>query len=171
MNQKNRAMHTAMSVLISAAMGVVASYLVLKTNPQAAAATPAPMMYMSNIVLSVVLGLVSAAVLPLGKWGRGLADKAHAKPPSLAFQLLNSVPLALGNTLFVSLTLSFVGVFMGRRGAPAEAVAHMPPLPVMWLGSWAKLLLPTLCVSYLLSVLLSPVVAKLLGLGGPPEKR
>ncbi|MBQ9617146.1 MAG: hypothetical protein IJR48_02180, partial [Oscillibacter sp.] len=76
-------------------------------------------------------------------------------------------PLAVGNTVFISLILSFVGVFMARRGVPAEAIANMPPLPVMWLSSWAKLLAPTLCVSYLLSVLLSPVVAKMVGLGGP----
>ncbi len=170
MNRKNRVMHTAMTVLISAAMGVVASWLILGSNPQAAASTPAPMMYACNIVLSVVLGIVSAAVLPFGKWGRGLANRAHAKPPGLAFNLLHSIPLAAGNTVFISLVLSFVGAFMARRGAPAEAVAHMPPLLSMWLGSWAKLLAPTLCVSYLLSVLLSPVVAKLLGPGGPPER-
>ena len=166
MNRKNRVMHTAMTVLISAAMGVVASWLILGSNPQAAASTPAPVMYACNIVLSVVLGIVSAAVLPFGKWGRGLANKAHAKPPGLAFNLLHSIPLAVGNTAFISLVLSFVGAFMARRGAPAE----MPPLLMMWLGSWAKLLAPTLCVSYLLSVLLSPVVAKIVGPGGPPER-
>ena len=167
MEQKNRVMNTAMSVIISAAMGVVASWLTLGSNPQAAASTPAPVMYACNVVLSVVLGLVSAAVMPFGKWGRGLANKAHAKPPGLAFNLLNAAPLAVGNTVFISLILSFVGVFMARRGVPAEAIANMPPLLVMWLSSWAKLLAPTLCVSYLLSVLLSPVVAKMVGLGGP----
>ncbi|MBR4211487.1 MAG: hypothetical protein IKR84_03765, partial [Oscillibacter sp.] len=89
MNQKNRVMHTAMTVLISAVMGVVASWLILGSNPQAAASTPAPVMYACNIVLSVALGIVSAAVLPFGKWGRGLANKAHAEPPGLAFNLLH----------------------------------------------------------------------------------
>ena len=53
---------------------------------------------------------------------------------------------------------------MARRGAPSEALAHMPPLLAMWLGSWAKLLLPTLLVSYLLSVPLSPKISDIVGL-------
>ncbi|HAV91010.1 MAG TPA: hypothetical protein DCW44_07035 [Eubacterium sp.] len=53
---------------------------------------------------------------------------------------------------------------MGRSKAPASAVADMPPLPIMWLGSWGKLLIPTLILSYVLSVLLSPFVSQLVGL-------
>lgn len=164
MRRKNRVMSFTMSALMSAVMGVVASYLVLKTNAQAAAVTPAPVMYASNIVLSVILGLVSAAFLPFAKWGRTLADKARAKPPGFRFTVLNALPLSAGNTVFISLILSFPGVFMARRGAPAEALAHMPPLLAMWLGSWAKLLLPTLLVSYALSVPLSPAVSDIAGL-------
>lgn len=164
MKKKTRSMNITMTVLMSAAMGAIASYLVLKTNPQAAAATPAPMMYASNIIMSVILGFISALVLPFGKWGRGLANKAKAKPSSFKFTLLNSIPLAVGNTVVLSLILSFLGVFMARRGAPAQAVAQMPPLPVMWLGSWAKLLLPTLLASYVLSVILSPAVSDMIGL-------
>ena len=53
---------------------------------------------------------------------------------------------------------------MGRSHAPAEALANMPPFPVMWLGSWAKLLLPTLIASYLLAVILSPIVSQAVGM-------
>ena len=53
---------------------------------------------------------------------------------------------------------------MARSHAPAEALAHMPPFPVMWLGSWAKLLLPTLIVSYILAVVLSPIVSQAVGM-------
>ncbi|MBQ6206856.1 MAG: hypothetical protein IJK52_07215 [Oscillospiraceae bacterium] len=164
MEKKGRVMNVVMTALMSAAMGVVASYLVLKGNPQAAASMPAPAMYASNMILSVLLGIVSAMALPFGKWGRSLADKAHAKPPGVRFTLLNSIPLAAGNTVVVSLILSFLGVFMARRGVPAEVVAHMPPLLVMWLSSWAQLLAPTLAVSYLLSVFLSPIVSQIIGL-------
>lgn len=164
MREKSRAMNTVMTALMSAVMGAVASYLTLKTNPQAAASMPAPAMYVSNILLSVLLGIVSAAALPFGKWGRGLANKAHAKPSSVRFTLLNSLPLAAGNTALISLILSFWGVFMARRGVPAEVAAHMPLLLTMWLGSWGTLLAPTLAVSYLLSVLLSPIVARMVGL-------
>ena len=85
-------------------------------------------------------------------------------PPSFKFTLLNSIPLAVGNTLIVSLVCSFFGVLMGRSHAAAEALAHMPPFPVMWLGNWVKLLLPTLIVSYLLAVILSPVVSQAIGM-------
>ena len=163
---KERAAGLMMAALVSAAMGAAASFLVLWDNPQAAELTPVPILYASNIVLSVVLGLVTARVLPLGKWGRALAGKAHANPPGLPFTLLNAVPLAVGNTVLLSLALSFLGVFTARSHAPAEAVAQMPPLPVMWLGSWGKLLLPTLLASYVISVVLSPIAAAV-GLNRP----
>jgi nucleoside recognition membrane protein YjiH len=78
--------------------------------------------------------------------------------------LINSIPLSVGNTIIVSLVCSIVGVLMARSHAPAEALAQMPPFPVMWLGSWAKLLLPTLIVSYILAVVLSPIVSQAIGM-------
>ena len=167
MQKKERAMNLTMTVLVSAAMGAIASYLVLKTNAQAAASTPAPVMYSSNIALSVILGLVVSFVLPLGKLGRALAKKANANPPGIGFTLLNALPLAIGNAALISFALSFLGVFMARSHIPAEALSHMPPLLVMWLGSWAQLLLPTLVASYALSVVLSPVVSFIVGLNKP----
>ena len=169
MEKKERAVGLTMTVLVSAAMGAVASYLVLKTNPQAAVAVSAPVMYGSNIVLSVILGLVISLVIPLGKLGRVLAKKANANPPGIGFTLLNALPFAVGNTALISLALSFLGVFMARSHIPAEALARMPPLPVMWLGSWVQLLLPTLVASYAVSVILSPVVSSIAGLGKPSE--
>lgn len=166
MQKKSKKMSVVMSVIISAAMGAIAAYLTLKTNPQAAEATPVKAMYISNILMSVVVGLLVSSILPLGKWGRGLASKAKAEPSSFKFTLLNCLPISVGNTLIVSLIVSFFGVFMARSKVPAAALANMPPLPVMWLGSWAKLLLPTLIASYLLAVILSPTVSELIGLSG-----
>ena len=51
---------------------------------------------------------------------------------------------------------------------PPEALANVPPFVPMWLVSWAQLLGPTLIVSYILAVLLSPFVSQAVGLGGPP---
>lgn len=164
MKKKERMMGLIMTIIISAAMGALASFIVLKTTPQAAAGQPVPMMYITNIVLSIIIGIIISFIIPLGKMGKSLAAKANANPPSMKFTLLNSLPLSIGNTLIIGLILSGFGVFMGRHSAPPEALANMPPFPVMWLSGYAKLLLPTLIVSYVLSVILSPVVSQAIGL-------
>ena len=165
MKNKERLMGMIMTVIMSVAMGIVASFLVLKTNPAAAEAVSAPAMYISNILLSVAVGLIVSFVLPLGKLGTDLAHRCGAYPPGMKFNLLNSIPLCVGNTLIVSFVVSFLGVFMARAKMPAEAIAHMPSFAVLWLGSWAKLLLPTMIISYLLSILLAPVISRKLGIG------
>ncbi|MCR5630270.1 FAD-binding oxidoreductase [Eubacterium sp.] len=164
MKKKERTMGLVMSIIMSAAMGALSAYLVMKGNPKATKSVPVPMMYISNILLSVTVGIIVALCLPFGKMGRALAQKAHAKPPAMKFTLLNAIPFSVGNTLIVSFVVSFFGVAMGRSKAPASAVADMPPLPIMWLGSWGKILIPTLILSYVLSVLLSPFVSQLVGL-------
>ena len=161
MKKKERLMGLVMAIIISLAMGVLVAYLIPKINPQAGEMQPAPIRYISNILLSVI---IVAFVIPLGKIGKNLAAKAGANPPSFKFTLINSIPLSVGNTIIVSLVCSIVGVLTARSHAPAEALAHMPPFPVMWLGSWAKLLLPTLIVSYILAVVLSPIVSQAIGM-------
>ena len=152
-----------MALIISAAMGVVATLLVLITQKEAQVG---PMTFVSNIVLSIVIGVIIALVLPLGKLGKALANAAKAYPPSFKFTLLNAISLSVGNTLIIGFLLSGFGVFMARRNIPPEVVKNMPFLP-MWLGSFAKMLLPTLLVSYILAVVFSPIISKAVGLGGP----
>ena len=164
MKKKERLMGLVMAIIISLAMGVLVAYLIPKINPQAGEMQPAPIRYISNILLSVTVGIIVAFVIPLGKIGKNLAATAGANPPSFKFTLINSIPLSVGNTIIVSLVCSIVGVLMARSHAPAEALAQMPPFPVMWLGSWAKLLLPTLIVSYILAVVLSPIVSQAIGM-------
>lgn len=164
MKKKERTMGLIMAILISLAMGILVAYLIPKISPQAAESQPVAIRYISNILMSVTVGVIVAFVVPLGKIGKNLAAKAGANPPSFKFTLINSIPLSVGNTLIVSLVCSLVGVLMGRSHAPAEALAHMPPFPIMWLGSWAKLLLPTLIVSYILAVVLSPIVSQAIGM-------
>ena len=163
MKKKERIMGLVMSIIISAAMGALAAFLVLKSNPDAAKLTPVPAMYISNILMSVTVGVIVALVVPLGKLGRNLAAKANANPPGMKFTLLNAIPLSVGNTIIVSFFVSLFGVLMSRLRAPAEALANMPPFFIMWLGNWARLLLPTLILSYLLAVILSPLVSQMVG--------
>lgn len=164
MKKKERTMGLIMAIIISLAMGILVAFLIPKISPQAAESQPVAIRYISNILLSVTVGIIVAFVVPLGKMGRSLAAKAGANPPSFKFTLINSIPLSVGNTIIVSLVCSLVGVLMGRSHAPAEALANMPPFPVMWLGSWAKLLLPTLIASYVLAVVLSPIISQAVGM-------
>jgi hypothetical protein len=169
--KKERLVGIIMSIIISAVMGVVSAALVIKNNPEAVKYTPVAMLYISNIALSIVIGVIIALVIPLGKLGAMLARKANANPPGIKFFLLNAIPNSVGNTLIISLILSFVGVLSARMKLPAEALSHLPPFALMWLGSWMRLLLPTLLISYVLSVLLSPLISRLLGVKGPGPKR
>lgn len=169
--KKERLVGIIMSIIISAVMGVVSAALVIKNNPEAVKYTPVAMLYISNIALSIVIGVIIALVIPLGKLGAMLARKANANPPGIKFFLLNAIPNSVGNTLIISLILSFVGVLSARMKLPAEALSHLPPFAVMWIGSWMRLLLPTLLISYVMSVLLSPLISRLLGVKGPGPKR
>ncbi len=169
--KKERLVGIIMSIIISAVMGVVSAALVIKNNPEAVKYTPVAMLYISNIALSIVIGVIIALVIPLGKLGAMLARKANANPPGIKFFLLNAIPNSVGNTLIISLILSFVGVLTARMKLPAEALSQLPPFAVMWLGNWLKLLLPTLLISYVLSVLLSPLISRLLGVGRPGPQR
>jgi len=169
--KKERLVGIIMSIIISAVMGVVSAALVIKNNPEAVKYTPVAMLYISNIALSIVIGVIIALVIPLGKLGAMLARKANANPPGIKFFLLNAIPNSVGNTLIISLILSFVGVLSARMKLPTEALSQLPPFAVMWLGNWMRLLLPTLLISYVLSVLLSPLISRLLGVKGPGPKR
>jgi len=166
MRKKERLMGIIMSVIISSVMGALSAFLVLSNNPQAAAGRPVAAMYAINILLAIAVGIVVSLVVPLGKLGRMLTKKAGAQPPSIKFILLNSIPMAIGNSIIVGLIVSLFGVIMGRRGMPPEVAAATPFFP-MWLGSWIKLLIPTLIISYVLSVLLTPLISRIIGLGGP----
>lgn len=163
--RKQVRMSIVMSIIMSSVMGALASFIILSTTSHAFSQS-VMMTYLVNIIVGAMIGTVIAITLPIGKLGKDLASRAGATPPSLKFTLLNALPLAFGNTLIIGLLLSGFGVFMGRHNAPAEVVAQMPPFIIMWLMNYAKLLLPTFLISYFLSVILSPVVSKALGLLG-----
>ena len=170
MKKKMFRMGLIMSLIISVAMGLLSSFLLILFNPDIVRSSPVPVIYLSNTLASVITGLIVFFVIPLGKLGAALTVKAGVRPPSLKFMLLNAIPMAVGNTVIISLVVSLLGVISARMKVPAEVLSTMPPMPVMWLGTWAKLLLPTLMASYALSVLLTPLISRALGLGGPgPE--
>ncbi|MCR5287791.1 MAG: hypothetical protein K6D93_07575 [Saccharofermentans sp.] len=166
MKKKMFLMGLIMSLIISVAMGLLSSFLLILFNPDIVKSSPVPVIYLLNTLASLITGLIVFFVVPLGKLGVALTVKAGVRPPSLKFTLLNAIPMAVGNTVIISLVVSLLGVISARMKVPAEVLSTMPPMPVMWLGTWAKLLLPTLIASYILSVLISPLISKALGLGG-----
>lgn len=166
MKKKMFLMGLIMSLIISVAMGLLSSFLLILFNPDIVKSSPVPVSYLLNTLASLITGLIVFFVVPLGKLGVALTVKAGVRPPSLKLTLLNAIPMAVGNTVIISLVVSLLGVISARMKVPAEVLSTMPPMPVMWLGTWAKLLLPTLIASYILSVLISPLISKALGLGG-----
>ena len=171
--KKERLVGIIMSILVSAAMGLVSAILVIYTNPDSLKAHSAAMIYAMNIILSVILGILTGLFLPLGKMGSALARKANAFPPSMKYILLNAIPNSVGNTIIISQILSCVGVISARANIPSDILATLPPFPVMWLGSWVKLFFPTLVISYILSIALAPLIARMVGMkpqGPGPER-
>ena len=166
MKKKERTVSVIMAVILSAVMGALATMLVRRSlSPQMLASIPAAGMYVSNILESIAVGVVMVLIAPFGKWGKALAAKHNAFPPSMKFTLLNSLPLAVGNSVVVSFIVSLINTAQAHAKIPPQAA---PPLLAMWLPSWAKLLIPSILVSYVLAVLISPFVVQAVGLGGPP---
>ncbi|MBQ1247853.1 MAG: hypothetical protein IIX95_07425, partial [Clostridiales bacterium] len=76
--KKERLVGIIMAIIISAVMGVVSAALVIRNNPEAVRYTPVEMLYITNIALSIVIGVVVSLVIPFGKLGAMMARKANA---------------------------------------------------------------------------------------------
>ena len=94
-----------------------------------------------------------------------LTEKFHAFPPSFKFTLLNSIPFAVINAILCSAVCSFIGVAQSHAHMPKD---QAPPLLIMWLGNWLKLLPLSIIISYVVAVIISPLVVK--AVMGKPEK-
>ena len=168
MKNKERAVGLVMATIISAAMGIIMAFLIRKgmTPQQLESSPPAPIMYLLNIVESLIAGIVLALLLPLGKWSRTLTDKVGVRPPSPWFFMLNSLPISLVNAIFVSFTVCFINVAQAHSRIPADIA---PPLMNMFMSSWLGLLLPSTIIGYLLALIFSPIVTRIMGVGCPPD--
>ena len=153
MRKKEKRVGIIMAVVMSAAMGIIAS-IVIAGNPEAKT-PPFPVFCAINLIESIIVGLLVAFIIPLGRIGKGLADKAGATPPSMKFNLINSIPYAIGNAVIVSAVVSFINIAQAHASIPAE---EAPPLMAMWISGWLPLLLPGIAVSYVLAVIISPIV-------------
>jgi hypothetical protein len=169
MKKKERTVGIIMAVIMSAAMGLIAAFLVRRgMNPQELASSPpAPVMYLTNTLESIAFGIFFTLILPMGKWGRLLATKAGATPPSLKFHLLNSLPVSMACAILVSLPVCLINIIQARSHMPPEVA---PPLMAMFMSSWLKLLLPTMIIGYVISLFISPIVVKAVGLNVPAKR-
>ena len=164
--KKERTVSVIMAVILSAVMGALATTLVRKSlNPQMLASIPAAGMYISNILESIAVGVLLVLIAPFGKWGKALAAKHNAFPPSMKFSLLNCLPISVGSSVIVSFIVSLINTAQAHAKIPPQVA---PPLLAMWLPAWLKLLIPSVLVSYVLAVVISPFVVQAVGLGGPP---
>ena len=167
MKKKERLVNIIMAIIISAFMGILFGFITRNNADPKALETmpPAPVTYLINMLESITVGVIVALIIPMGRMGRALAAKFGATPPSMKFNLINSIPFAVINSVLVSAICSFIGIATayGNIGDP-----NKPSLFVMWLGSWARSLPFSLLLSYVLAILIAPFVVKAVGLGGPP---
>ena len=164
--KKEMKVNLIMAVVMSLILGIIAVFLARagKDDVQLQSMPPLPVMLITGVLESLVAGIIVALVVPLGKWGRMLAAKAGANPPGLKFTLINCIPLAVGNTLIISLALSLISMLQayGKIDMP-----NKPPFLAMWLGQWIIMLPVTLVAAYVIAVVISPVIVRAVGLGGP----
>lgn len=165
MKKKERLVGIIMAVIMSAVMGLLFAFLALKSaNPEAVKSMPpAPVIYISNVLEAVIVGLLVTILLPLMKLGRMMCAKFHAEPPSIKFTLINSIPFAVINAVICSAVCSFIGI--------ATSYSHMPdgkpPLFIMWFANWLRSLPLAIVLGYVLAILISPIVVKAIGLSRP----
>ena len=168
MAKKQRIISIIMSAIMSTVMGVTISSIARSNmTAEALASAPAAPMIISSALESIIIGQLVTLLLPVVKWGRVLAARNKAVPPSLKFTLLNCLPISLSNCTIISIVVSFINVSQAHARIPAAAA---PPLMLMWVSSWIKLFPISVVVSYLLAIIISPVIVRIVGMpvGGPP---
>lgn len=154
-NKNKRLVEVIVSVIMSIAMGMV-STIIVSLNPNAS--TPPFIIFcLLNVTESIITGVCVALFIPLGKLSDILTRKLKLRNPSLEYNLVYSVPLAIGNALIVSAVVSFINIAIAyTRLDPAQC----PPLLVMWASSWLPLIIPMNIISYIFSVIVYPMVTE-----------
>ena len=171
LKQRKNLIGLIMTIFMSIVMGVVATLLARSgMPPQAlASAPPLPVMMITNVLLSLSVGILAWLIIPAAKAGGALVSKAKARPGSFKATALTSLPISFSNSIIISIIVSFINVRMSHAQIPP---AFAPPLGVMWFSSWIKMLPVMLVIAYVTAMLISPLVARLLKMpGGPPKGR
>ena len=148
--RSNRWIEIVKAVIMAFAMGTVSSVIVAQTPTSTT--PPFPILCLLNITESLVVSILAACFVPLGKLGELLAEKYRAGRFTIVYALVHSIPLAIGYSLIVSASVSFFNIAMARMRIPAN---QAPPLMHMWLSTWLPLLLPLILIAYAIYVVLA----------------
>lgn len=167
MKKKELRMNIIMAIAMSICMGVIFTFITRNNaDPKALEnMQPAPIAYLVGILESVTVGVIIALIIPIGRMGKALSRKCNAYPPSIKFTLINCIPFALINAIFVSAICSFIGIATSYSKIMDP---HKPTLMKMWFDSWISILWLSILVSYVLAIIIAPFVVKAVGLGGTP---
>lgn len=159
MKRRLNSVRLIMTAFMSLAMGMVASVFArMGMPPQAlASAPPLPVMMISGVAMSLIVGLLVWLTIPSAAWGRALVAKAKAAPGSFKASALNCLPISLVNGIVISAVVSFINISRSHAQIPPE---FAPPLAIMWSSSWIRMLPAMLVLAYATALLISPFVAR-----------
>ena len=146
----NRLINIVMAVLMSVAMGLVASVVVFNTTDSMT--TPFPIFCLLNVGQSIIVGILVAILIPFHKAGMYLTR--NIKNSSLIYYLIFSIPNALGNAVIVSAAVSFMNIAAAYSKMDPT---HAPPLFIMWFVAWRRIIIPMVVIGYFVSVILTPI--------------
>ena len=105
-----------------------------------------PMAILISSLQALVIGFITGIIVPAAPFGAKIAgEKLHFKPGSLKYVLISTLPICIA--MVIVLTFSFALINVGFGSAFAAA----------WLGSIPL----ALVVSYITSVVLTPLAGKL----------
>ena len=162
--EKQKTAITIVMVIMALAMGVLAA-VIISRNPRSN--TPAfPIFCVSNMFEAVAAGIILAQILPFDKIGKWVEKMSNTKYPTFRFVLFNSIPFALISSVIVNAVVCLVNIMMARSSIPA---GEAPPFLMMYLSSFAPLIIPSIIICYVLAIVFTPLVYKMLGIKAPKE--
>jgi len=171
LDQRKKKVGLVMTLIMSIMMGIVATLISRSGMPPQALATapPLPVMMLSNVLMSVVVGILIWLIIPSAKWGGALVAKAKAFPGTFKFTALNCLPISAVNSIIISMVVSFINVSQSHAQIPA---GFAPPLGAMWFSAWIRMLPLMLVIAYITAMIVSPLVVKWAKMpAGPPAKK
>ena len=170
LKQRKKLIGFIMTLLMSTVMGIVATFLARRGMPPQglAMAPPLSIMMITNVLLSLSVGILLWLIVPAARVGAAMAAKAKARPGSFKATALNCLPISFLNSTMISIVVSFINVSRSHAQIPP---GFAPPLGEMWFSSWIKMYPVMLVIAYVTAMLISPLVARWVKLPGGPPKR
>ena len=168
MKEKNKKQKTAIMIILivlSVIMGVIASIIISK-NPRSN--TPAlPIFMISNVFETVAGAIIISQIIPFDKIALWVEDKVKAAAPEFKFILVNSVFVTVIGVLVIEFIACMINIIMARANIPAD---QAPPLVMMFISTYLPLLIPSILICYVVSLPVSVLVYKILGVTPKEDK-